>query len=390
MDGQVRMIGSAEFQLVQATLRVDAGRDAALCAVLRQALDWTEVQRQANYHGVLPLVCQRLLDAGQAPLAAMHPLTIWQKANELRVARMSSVLVEVVRSLDAAGIPVLCLKGPAFAALAYGSPSMRSFADLDVLVNEGDYTRVAAVLQGMGATLSDPEHMVSLARDRHSSFRYGSSYLEIHWRVTTKEFPRALASDGLFARAQAVTLHGKTLASLGVEDSILYAGLHGMQHCWGTWRFLADFATALSTISPERWHALYIAAHEQGLGRVLLVAMGLCRDLLGLKLPEEITRALPSDRRARWAARYVTNNLIRAARKGQDVLDAPTLYLLLTEERHGPALVGLLAGIFRPTATDFAWVRLPAHLRWLYHVLRPVRLLGRGVRAVRRRVNFKC
>jgi len=68
----------------------------------------------------------------------MQQLAAWQKAHQLRVLRMTADLVRVVRALESAAIPVLCLKGPVLGQLYYGDPAMRDYMDLDILVKQSD------------------------------------------------------------------------------------------------------------------------------------------------------------------------------------------------------------------------------------------------------------
>ena len=88
---QVCTFGNAEFQVIQATLRVDAARDMALQSAVQQPLDWRHLQYLANYHGVLPFVYTRLKEVApqMVPAEVMREMAAFQKANELRVALMT-------------------------------------------------------------------------------------------------------------------------------------------------------------------------------------------------------------------------------------------------------------------------------------------------------------
>ena len=59
-------------------------------------------------------------------------------ANALsRVITRMAELQRVMEVLGATGVPVLALKGPALAVQAYGDVSLRSYGDVDVLVQNG-------------------------------------------------------------------------------------------------------------------------------------------------------------------------------------------------------------------------------------------------------------
>lgn len=75
-----------------------------------------------------------------------HAALLWCIELEVR-------LLEVRDAFDAAGgIEHLVIKGPAIAHLDNPDPSMRTFADVDVLVAGRDFDRAAGVLAAMGAS----------------------------------------------------------------------------------------------------------------------------------------------------------------------------------------------------------------------------------------------
>ena len=386
------MIGNAELQLIQATLRVDEDRDAAIRTAAQQLLDWKQVQRLAKYHGVLPLVYKRLQEVAPdlVPSDPMQEMTTWQKAHEFRVFQMTVDLVKVVRALEAENIPVLCLKGPTLATLAYGDPALRCYGDLDILVKQCDYPRAEAVLYALGAiSFLQNDKIFSMEQERHSSFQYHHSHVEVHWRVTTREFPRALNISDCFASSRSIAVNGQPISTLSAADVAMHACHHGTQHCWAKFRYVGDLAIALRAIDVQKWDMLLYAAREQGLYRPMLVGMCLCHELLGVVLPDEIMRAVHRDPLARLAIRLVRSHLGRASEAGVDVFDRLAFKLVTAEKERCYSIVALLTSMFTPTISDFQWINLPKKLRWLYPVLRPIRRIGRGVAVFRTR-NRRC
>lgn len=375
MSSQVKMIGSAELQVIQATLRVDEDRDAAIRTAAQKALDWQQVQQLAKHHRVLPLVYKRLKEVTHdlVPSEAMQSMATWQKAHELRVFWMTADLIKVVRALEAENIPVICLKGPVLAAFQYGDPAMRDFGDLDILVKKSDYARAEGVLRGMGAVLAYADREVTMDQHRHNNIIIGCSHLEIHWCVTRREFPRALEIDGLFARSQKVPVNGQMLCTLSIEDMIIHACQHGTQHYWAMFRYLADFASALRMIDATYWEVLFKAVRGQGLYRPLLICIGLCQSLLGVELPENTQHAIQRDALTRWTICFVHAYLRRTGNTGPDFIDSILFNLFIAERERFYFLNKLMADMFIPTAMDYQWIVLPDSQRWLYPILRPVR-----------------
>ncbi len=389
MSSQVGLNGSAEFQLMLATLRVDSARELAMRSALQQSLEWQRLQQLASYHGVLPLVYARLKEVApeMVPPAAMHTMAAFRKANELRVALMSRDLTNVVRALEAEAIPVLCIKGPTLATRLHGDPALRCFGDLDILVAQGDYARAEAVLHKLGVqpvandSFSAQETTVrefTPEREREFIFAHHQYIIELHWRLATREFPRALETTGLFARSQQVLLHGQPLSTLSDLDIAVHLCLHGTQHCWGKLNHLVDFASALCLLNATGWEEFLEATHRQGLFRSLSVAAPLCHELLGVDLPEKALERGSRHPLTRWVVKLTRANIL-ASTAGFEPVNEYVFKFATVEKARYQGLVNLLRNTFSPTTNDYQWLKLPGCLRWLYPVLRPFRRLGKGV-----------
>jgi hypothetical protein len=119
---------------------------------------WRSLVAQAERQRILGLlvdVADRLLppeDDRHRELVDLH--RHWC-THDLRLERL---LVRAAGRLDAEGIDVVVLKGPALAHTCYPDPSMRLFADVDLLVRSGRVRSAAAALgDELGASAELPE-----------------------------------------------------------------------------------------------------------------------------------------------------------------------------------------------------------------------------------------
>lgn len=376
------MIGSAELQVIQATLRLDEGRDASIRETASKQLDWHKVQSLAQHHGVSPLVYKRLKEVAPdlVPLTTMQEMAAFQKANELRVIQMTADLIRVVRVLEAENIPVLCLKGPVLAQVLYGDPAMRLFGDLDILVKQRDFFRAVNILQNMGAIKTYPERSDDVYR--HENLIIGHSHMEVHREVTVREFPMSLEIEGLFARRRDIVLNKQTLHTLSFEDTIIHTGLHGTQHRLVKLRYLTDLAYAMRAVDSERWELLLENAHRQELYHPLLVGIGLCWYLFGLPLPANIQRIIKQDAYSRWTIRFVYTSLKQAGDARSEFFDRLVFKLIIAKNHRFDEIIYLLGNLLSPTTQDYQWINLPRCLRWLYPVLRPLRQVKLGIATI--------
>jgi len=374
----------AEHRLLQAVLRADETREAAIADALGGPVDWARLVRMATTHGVLPLVYTRLraLAAERVPAEALRELQGVYALNCRRTLLLTADLVKVVRLLEAEGIPVLVLKGPALAMLLYGDPALRYFADLDLLVHAADYPRVDALLlaQGLRRGEEAPGEQAYL-------FPHRADWLEIHWRLADDFFPGALDIEHVFPNNQPVALNGQPVQTIGTEDTVLYLCLHALQHTWLRYRYLADFTDALRAMDAAGYEALLAAARRQGMLTALLLSMRVAHDVLGCPLPAAVTRAIARHPLIPLLARRIRRRLEQRAECIPDVLDLLTSRLL--PSLSWPNRPRVLALAFTPTANDHRWLNLPPYLHWLYPLLRPIRQSGRTLAALYKRFRLR-
>lgn len=105
-------------------------------------------------------------------------------ANRSRGLALDALTGHLVGKLEAAGIPVLALKGPLLARRLHGDEGMRATNDLDLLVERGALSAATEVLEGVGYRVerglhvSDPELHLTL---RAASGRL--TRIDLHWRI---------------------------------------------------------------------------------------------------------------------------------------------------------------------------------------------------------------
>ena len=130
-------IATPEFRLLAACCRwpPSTRRDAVIRDAADKVCDWDRFLWLTNRHRVAGLVYGALSSA-QVELPPTADTVLSARAR--RIARRNLIIsvetAQLQRSLDAAGIPCLALKGVALAHLAYGSVSSKDTRDIDLLV----------------------------------------------------------------------------------------------------------------------------------------------------------------------------------------------------------------------------------------------------------------
>lgn len=194
--------------------------------------DGVELAALARDHGVLgPLVAAsahgvvELPDEVRAAVVAEHEVAmVWCLQLERR-------LLEIDAAFHAARVRYLVVKGPAVAHLDEADPSLRSFADLDLLVAGDDIERAIGVLTGLGAERRIPERRPGF--DRRFVKGIGmvgddDIELDVHRTLCTGPHGFRIPLDRVFAEAVTFDLGGRPIPAPSRRHRALHAGYHAM------------------------------------------------------------------------------------------------------------------------------------------------------------------
>ncbi|MCM1559268.1 MAG: nucleotidyltransferase family protein [Butyrivibrio sp.] len=165
--------------LLSQTLNGEPSRESA--ALYRQA-DMKEVIRTAQQHKVLPLLYGILCEErqGEVPDVALDAADVkWVESISRTTVRQSYHLLfltcHLVRLLEAAGVPVLVLKGSGVAEL-YPVPELRKSGDVDVLIPGDRLEAATELLTEKGFAVGENQHA-----NHHLVFNSGDGIdLELH------------------------------------------------------------------------------------------------------------------------------------------------------------------------------------------------------------------
>lgn len=261
----------------------------------------------ARDEGVVTLVSQRL---ASMPGAAPELRTAF--ANEARQLTMAALLFEVearrvLKTLAAADIPVLLLKGSALAYWLYPAPYLRECADIDLLFRSRAEAEQAAVLMQVHGYV--PGHPPGdLAYEMSCELRRGGAnrlILDLHWRVANAPlFADTLDFDGLQARSIALPLLGANARGLAPPDAFANACLHRSLNLFRTpgdrLKWLYDIHLLCASLQPPAWDTFVALCRERGLCGVCHDGIATTVAAFGTPLPAALLDALAVGRGGEW------------------------------------------------------------------------------------------
>ncbi len=355
---------------------------------LTHEIDWHALIARAQEHAVLLLVHQnfRTHFSHLIPKSVMQFLHEASSHYQRRNLALTGELFRILAMLEAMGIEAIPFKGPALAMTAYGSLSLRMFADLDILIRDEDLdrSREALIASGYVAEFTFTEKQERNYRKAECAVQLRhperNSVVELHWRLTERYLSIDFEMDQIWQRRSETRIQQRLLKSMAPEDLFLYVCVHGSKHHWERLEWLCC-VTELAAANPSvDWMTISERARRYGIERVLNMALLLAQDLLDMPLPEQLKARAQADVAARRLAEEAAAELIsEGSRTGREHMNRGDWYLnlLRMRERWSDRLRILAYSSVRlPHPDSREFVNLPAKLDFLYYVLRPVRLVG--------------
>jgi hypothetical protein len=154
----------------------------------------------------------------------------------LRNLRMMHLLERLALAFEAAGVPVMALKGAALNLTVYPGPGDRPMDDLDLLVRPGMATRAIEVLEAMGCSPGEPLVREDFFPRFHyeREFRTGAIHpvkIDLHVRpFRPLRYSRTVPPDALWSRAQRVHWGRAKILIPCAEEMVIHLAAHGAIH----------------------------------------------------------------------------------------------------------------------------------------------------------------
>ena len=356
-----------------------------IATLLSRDLSWDQVLHDASFHGLTPLLHRHLGSALKD--ACLEPVRRTLRMESLQILAWNMRLVAELSSLQNVfreeGIPLLCLKGPALAATAYGNLKLRPFLDLDLLVQRADAPRAYEQLVRRGYTprlqLSAAWRKVLFRTRWVLEFCRDDPYtmVEVHWELLSRGYSFTPTVDALWERAEPVLVDDTKVLTLGREDHLLYVCLHAAKHAWERLSWIVDVAELIRRKPGIDWDRLLEMPRVRSARRQLQISLILAARLLEAPVPAEVLRRFPKDRQVdELAERVIQEKLLAHDRPAEPSVSFPwkSLYYKAIETRRDK-LWFMHEALLRPTPREWRLLPLPALLAPAYYLIRPFRLL---------------
>jgi hypothetical protein len=194
----------------------------------------------------------------------------------------------------------LVFKGPVLAELAYPSPEMRPYGDLDILVHPLDLPAALEALQDAGAQLLDVNWPLIQAQCRGelTLLLAGGSYVDLHWHVVNERADRRVFRLDPATMLQRCTHHdvgGVRVPTLDPADTVLHLALHAARSGGHLLQWMVDLVFAMRWLHPGP-RLLRERADQSGVNLPLAVMLARSWRTLGAPWPLQAIDELGADR----------------------------------------------------------------------------------------------
>jgi len=342
---------------------------------------WREVLDAAEFHGLLQLLYWNIGRNGADLLPADVSRRLHQGYQESvrRSLFLAASLAEMSAQFEAAGIPVIALKGPPLAESLYGDAALRQSFDLDLLLQPADVPAAFALLGQSGYELAPHlarlpiGWLLRLDSEVTVHSRRGAP-IELHWAISPDDYPFRFDAGVLWRSRQAARIAGQDIQVLAPECLLMYLCVHGAKHAWSRLHWLGDVARLVE--KGVEWPAALALAAETRCERPFFLGALLAHDLLDAPVPADILEGARGDRLIVSAVRETAARLrcippVEPSSTARTAYNARLARTTLDSVRHWAAMFKA------PKDEDLRRCHLPSWLFFLYYPLRAQRLAAK-------------
>lgn len=289
---------------------------------------------------------------------------------------MTGKLIKILKLFEKNGIPAIPYKGPVLAEILYGSPSLRQFGDLDVVVHERDVLKAKDILISFGFELvfqyTAAQEIYILKTNNEYLFFHNKSNItvELHWRISLEAFSFPEDHDRLWERLCSQLLCGTKVKTFSSEDMLVILSVHGSYHLWEQIKWIADIAALLNVRPGINWRLVLKHAERLRCERMLGLGLYLSNTLLSTDLPKDANNFIDADPGVKFLSDKIIGRLfVERAKK----LSLNPLHLQMWKGWRERVKLCLI--VFTLSPYDFEYLRLPDRLFPLYYLIRPIHLV---------------
>ena len=248
----------------------------------------------AAFHRTVGFVFDEI--GSELPSKTAGELEHLQREERARHLIVSGTLRRVRECLLGAGVPFLVVKGPVLAALAYSSPRLRSYRDLDLIVPRSRFADALQAFESEGANVIDPNWRYLF--DEVAGEVELTTGVDLHWHFLFSESVRRATKvrmEEIFERARRATVGGMEILTPDAPDTLIHLALHACKEGGDRLIWLKDIEQAVLNDKPP-WRDVVDRALDWRVNLFVGAILLRARRVLHAPVPDEVLGALIPNR----------------------------------------------------------------------------------------------
>jgi hypothetical protein len=264
--------------------------------ILSNRLNWDYIGANAGRHGISSLLYRNLSnfdDLGVIPDKVMKHLKGQYFGTIARNRRHYDELRQILQSFKDAGIPVIILKGAAFAEIVYHDIGLRGFNDIDIMVRKEDLQKAKNTAIDAGYALDKIPEAI------YEKFGYNLHYikkttLEIHWNITRRtgsERYTKIEIEELWKNVISSKVLDFDILVLSPEDQLLHLCIHLAGHRYNRVIWFCDISEIIEHYNVN-WELVLKNAKKYRAQAYLYYGLYFTSKLLDADVPANVLQKL--------------------------------------------------------------------------------------------------
>jgi Uncharacterised nucleotidyltransferase len=327
--------------------------------------------------------------------------------------------LHICRTLHNSHLPAIILKGPILSLQLYGSPTVREYTDIDIVVDTQNFFKVDKGMQTLGYC-ADPESQVKqfnhekkrhhfsqksclqksyIQKPHHIVYKNPSHpyRIEIHTEIFKSQlfnrelfpgnnFPEKYSLQNIFSRAEILHYRDSAYRAIDKTDHLLFMIAHGTKHAWSQLHWVLDAAALLADQDSSLHSEIVKGCVELYLEKHLVLMIAVVTELLPISIPSAYRELAAQHQKSLKKQKNIALKMLRSPNTIRPSI-LHTLHftwsytapLALTMKEK----INIILNPFKASPADIERLHLPEWLAPLHILARPFFVLSRQVRGDR-------
>jgi hypothetical protein len=382
----------------------------------RDALNWKLLVDICGRHKLVQPLMDVLPDLSCRVPKWVRP-SLWARLRRNRdiAQRHIETLCRLSVLLSEKGVEFRVMRGPVLSMLEFGEPGKREYCDLDIVVDRQDIGITRELLNQHGFQSGESTFIVEQNCAYQMYNREIRVGVDLHWSTVPDWLPVGKGLSSMTDAPVWLSINDTPIPTFDKEATLVIQCVQCMKTAWvelDRWR---DFALLCIRWNDVDWHRVVGVCRDHGYLRSLALTLHLLGPVACHSIPESILAQLEPDANLDRAEKLILARLPEEIEKDRLQGRSPEMMRLSREylpywvykvfqmsSIHYPIATWwlvtddsrqrrgynswIIRSHFSPKQADYDAVKLPQELHLLYYLVRPLRLLSRGVQSLYRKI----